>query len=580
MKEMIEAVKGLRHRWQESEIGRIETLMLLALAVGLLIASVGFFFGKPCSKIPMFLGFAFSALGALAVSWKQALRFMGVVGLVLIATMFTFSYVGTDAINYHYPMQRLLIEGWNPVFQSSIEKFSQLSTQGRFSLYHTLFLPKVTSLCGALIALSTNLFAGDAFLGYVLIFTLWSVSSLFAKIQWGCASWVSWAFAATITFSSKITSFLAGQVDYTAYAAFIIGLFSFLIWKKRGVLGDLVLGALGFTFAMLAKSTGMVCGILSILIGCIWVRRNIHFYWIIFAMSLFIVIVGASPLLTAWIQYGSPFYPSMTFDPTVPIVDITSDFVGNADGESMGYFSRIIYAWFSKSLAIKGCAWLSGNSCFSPEFYVCGGVGGFGSWFSLMMLGSVFAFSVSRKNTVFLLSLFIFFTANLAPLKYIGYSRYFSQIWVIPFLAAFNLIYEPYPWIAKYIKPLRNCVVIGCVLFVSLFALRTVAYQGRMFVMEWERQQRFEEMLQVSSEWRLDSQRSYEYTYLKRVESSGIRVTENPTAPVLVYNTQFVMPGEDVILSELFPVCDSLQELFRFPWIRAYRYIPHPLWRN
>lgn len=57
----------------------------------------------------------------------------------------------------------------------------------------------------------------------------------------------------------------------------------------------------------------------------------------------------------------------MTFDPRVEIRDITADFTGNADALSMGFLSRVVYAWVSPGLAVKGCAWLS-ESPLAPTF--------------------------------------------------------------------------------------------------------------------------------------------------------------------------------------------------------------------
>ncbi len=575
---IVENLANIRREWRASQIARIEILLLSALAIGLLIQGVGFFFGKTCSGIPMTIGFCCAFLGACFDSWRKALVFTAVSGLILIATMFTFSYTGTDAISYHYPMQRFLIEGWNPVFQSSIEKFRAIPAEGSFSLYHTLFLPKVSALCGALIACTTGLFSGDAFLGYTLIFALWVVSSRFANHEWNCSRFASCAFAAMVTFSSKITSFLAGQVDYTAYAALVIGIFAFLTWRKSEKLCDLILSALGLSFAMLAKSTGMTCGCMAIVIGCILTRKNPTFYRVLFVMAIFILIVGASPLLTAWIQYGSPFYPSITFDPHVQVVDITSDFVGNADGESMGYLSRVVYAWFSKTLAVKGCALWHGKPDFAPEFYVCGGVGGFGVWFCLLMFASLVALAFSRKNEVFYLALFIFFSANFAPLKYIGYSRYFSQIWIVPFLALFNLVYAPCPCLKNVVKRTGWVFIAGGLLFVSLFAVRTIAYQGRMWAIECERRQRFASLKEQSTEWRLPSTATY--TFHKRVEAAGIRISNRSDAPLLNYDSKFVIPGEKPVVTREFPVCNSPNQLLKFPWGRAFSRLPHPLWRK
>ncbi len=571
-------MKNLCRQWRNTKISRVETLILLALFLGLFLAGLGFFFGMTCSPIPMLIGFTFAFIGACLDSWKQAIKFVITITLILLATMFTFSYVGTDATTCHYPMQRLLIDGWNPIFQSSLDRFMAIPTEGSLAKYHILFMPKITALCGALIAATINLFSGDAFLGYTLILSLGCVSYRFALAQWQCSQFASGVFALTITFSTKITSFLAGQVDYTIYASFIMGTFAFLTWTKSRVVGDLCLAFLGLTIAMLAKPAGFVCGALVLLIGSYLARKDVIYFKMLRLFVIFFIVVGASPFLTAWIQYGGPFYPAMTFDPTLQTVDITSDFISNADGAYMGYFSRIVYAWFSKTLAIKWCSWISGNPSFSPEFYVCGGVGGFGSWFCLLMFGSIIALSLSRKNTVFWLCLFIFLTANLAPLKYIGYSRYFSQIWVIPFLSLFNLLYAPSPCVLIYIKRIRIVALMGCVLFMVPFLLRTVAYQGMQLRLEWERQQRLAVLHAEASLWRTDC--SLRYTDIKRFEVAGITLSSEEDIPKFTYDTQFLMPLEAKTITQQFTICDTIKSLLAFPWVEAYTHVPHPLWRH
>ncbi len=530
----------------------------------------------------MAVGFLCAWLGAMWVSWKRGIAFLLVVGGLLLLTMFTFSYTGTDAVNYHYPMQRLLIDGWNPVFESSIERFSALPNEGGYSLYHTLFLPKVSSLCGALVAKTFGLFAGDALLGYVLILVMWCVCARYARTQWGCSQVVCHLFAATLTLSTKITSFLAGQVDYTAYAALMAGILAFLTWKRTQLLRDLVLATLGMAYAMLAKSTGMVCGILLIGLVSYPVWRVTSYRWALLVLFGFIGVVGASPLLTAWIQYGSPFYPSMTFDPNVQVVDITSDFIGNADGESMGYVARIVYAWFSETLAIKGCALWNGKASFAPQFFVAGGVGGLGLFFRMMMLGSIAALCCSRKNSVFWLCILLFVTGDLAPLKYIGYARYFPQLWAIPFLACFNLLYAPTPWIARWVRPFRTVILVGCACFLLPIAVRTLAYQGRQLYLERMRQDALAWCAQQSTVWRVDERLSY--TSRKRIEAAGITLTYDLNAPYLTYYAKFQMPqcegvpsGEELV--ERVPICGRLGELVYFPWDEIFTHLPSPLWR-
>lgn len=572
-----------RAKWRASGLGRMECLLLLAPLTGLLLASAGFFVGRPCGAWPMAAGFAAALAGALGVSWRRAAAFVGTVALLLAATALTFSYTGTDAINYHFPMQRLLAEGWNPIFDSSVERFRALAGEG-CALWHTLFLPKTTALCGALMARLTGLFAADAFLGYALMVALWRVGARFARTQWACGAVAGHVFAAALALSTKITSFLAGQVDYTAYAAFLASLLAFLTWRRANHLpGDLFVAVACLLLAMTTKTTGLVCGVLACgIAAALEGRRRAELRWGLVALGVSVAVLGASPLLTAWVRYGAPVYPAMTFDPTVSPVDITADFTGNADALSMGYLARIVYAWVSPALAVRACALWSGRADFAPVFEVAGGVGGLGAFFRLMLLGAAVALACARRNAVTWLCLFLFVTANLAPLKYIGYARYFPQIWAIPFLAAFNLAYAPRPFWARLrgFAAARAAIVAGVAALTAPVAARTVAYQGRMWALERERQARCAEMAARGAAWRLEG-KGDSYTLRRRLAAAGLRLTAAEGAPAFRLDARLQLPlrpGEDAVATDKrFPICDRVGALARFPWGEAFRRPPRPL---
>ena len=577
---LLSTLSSFAKLWRDEAFGRIETLLLMALSIGLFIGSAGFLFGIPVSPWPMAFGFACAVAGAALVSWKRLLAFAAVASLCVGASLLTFSYTGSDAFVYHFPMQRLLVDGWNPVFDSTLEKFQVVLQEqggGYVGIWHTLFLPRVSSLCGALLASLMRTFAADAFLGYVLIFALWRTAGRFARAQWLCGAFAANLFAAGLVFSSKITSFLAGQVDYSTYATLLIAIFSYLCWRKAPRGGDLLLSLLGIALCILSKSTGLICGLLFCLIvfACHWRRAEIR--WGAVALCGFVLIVGFSPFVTNWVQYGSPFYPNMTFDPRVEIRDITADFTGNADALSMGFLSRVVYAWVSPGLAVKGCAWLSGNPDFAPVFSVAGGVAGLGGAFRLLLLLSVIALVLSRPNAVTLLCVLLFVSGNLAPLKYIGYARYFPQLWAIPFLAAYNVLYAPRPCLEKlgnlvaWGKPV---VLAGIALLTLLSAGRVLAYQGRQWKFERERQSKLEEMAALSHSWRLIGT-DLTFTLRKRLGLGGIRLSEDPLAPTFRFEEETRLPlfeglpQDSLTLAERFPICDTVQALIQFPWLEA-----------
>ena len=570
--------------WKHSELTSVELLLTTTLLLGLLTCSAGFFFGLPCSPTYLWGSFIFVTFLAGYHSWQRLATFIFCTLCLLFLTAYTFSYTGTDAGAYHVPMQRLLAEGWNPIFTSSIEEFqTYVANMGKLSPYHTLFLPKTTALCGALISLSTRLWCADAFLGYTLILLLFATAQRFAFHHWTNNTFACILFALALTSSTKVTSFLAGQVDYTAYAALLSATLALPLWLKSKSPRDLVTFGIGLVFCMTSKSTGFICGIILLLAGLILTYRNSQYWWLCVTTLLVVIVIGASPLLTAWIQYGSPFYPSMTFDPNIAPIDITNDFIGNPDGERMGYIARIVYAWFSQTLAIKGCAWFYNSPTFSPEFYVAGGVGGLGTIFRLSFCLSIVALLLSKKNAVFWIALFILVSSNLAPLKYLGYNRYFPQMWALPFLAFFNVLYAPtYALPLKWQKTMRLAAAVALIVFISPILLRTLAYQTRQIILEAERQITLSTIHERTVQL---SPNDDTFTVRQRLLANGIQVTSNLSAPLLNMNRKDLLFGENANsraaeLRQQVPICDTLQQLLTFPWLKVTSKFPYPIFYN
>lgn len=555
----------------------IPLLLLAPLLCALLLTGGGFFIGKVCSPWMLRAIWIFEFLSVLFLSWRQGLKLLAAWCVISIATALTFSYVGTDALAYHFPTQDLLINGWNPVFDSSLERFDKVVGGLGLSRYHTLFLPKVNALCGALVALALNIYSGDAFLNYVLLICLFSITYRFAIVYWNLRSSYALMFAVICTFSTKVTSFLAGQVDYVAYASLCIAIFSTALWLRGFKLHELVLLVMSLIICMLSKSTGLVCGglLLSIILVFAWRRQSV---WVATAcVGIAVLIIGASPLLTAWIQYGSPVYPNMTFDPTVMPVDITSDFTSNADGDRMGYLARISYAWLSPCLTEKICSIVYNKPDFHPEFYVCGGVRGLGMWFNVLLIISLLAFAFSRKNIVLAIAAFVFLTGNLAPIKYIGYNRYFPQMWIIPALGIFNILAVPkeyrYVWINRVMPYITKVLVGGLFLLSLLSVLRIAAYSIRLAAIENLRREALREMRVKSLEWQAPEDDFLGYSLTKRINQSGLCFVEDGAAPKAYIDYQFLVvsdaPARERIEAVIgkYPLCNSPMMLLRFPWL-------------
>ncbi len=222
------------------EVCTFEFLGLATMLLSALMASVGFFFGQTVTPVYFYAAVAIMTCAAFLVGWRRGLAYLALLAVCTVLTMYTFSYVGWDTQCYHFPSQYLLHHGWNPLFDSTIEKFTLLTGNMHLRLYHALFLPKFSALCGAIVASAFNLFVGDGFLGYVLIACLFSASIRFARRWWAANMWMCALFSGCMTFAPNLVfsyegmSVFVGYVDYSAYAAFGISVLALMLREVIG----------------------------------------------------------------------------------------------------------------------------------------------------------------------------------------------------------------------------------------------------------------------------------------------------------------------------------------------------------
>lgn len=297
--------------------------------------------------------------------------------------------------------------------------------------------------------------------------------------------------------------------------------------------------------------------------------------------------IGASPYVTSSVNYKSPFYPALSLSAKYPAIDLTGDFNGNADAMEMGYLARTSYAWFSKSLTEKVCSILYGKPDFAPEFYVCRGCEGFGAFFRVSMVASLVALALSKKNLATCICLYLVATTFLAPLKYIGFARYFLQIWAVPVVAMFNFASCPK---ARF-RRIRFAAPVLPVLAAAFCFLRTLAMYGRTIAIEAARQDEIGRLAKISPVWRTDGIAEDSYTLSRRLHIAGIeydldasRAPSDGECPTLSYSRKHMWISIDdaygageAIYNE-YPIADSPKALLEFPWRKAYSNFPSPLW--
>lgn len=570
-------------------VGRLqpEVAVLAALLGGVLVQSLLFFARIPCTPYPMWASFGAVGLLLVVCDWRVFLRFVVLTAVVLGLTAFTFSYTGPDAVDYHFPQQILLREGWNPVYCSTIEQFDEMVGELEFHRIHALFLPNLNALCGAMVGLSTGLMVADSFLNYAVFLVLLRTAHRFAGFVWQTGSWASALFALCIAVQTKMTSFLSGQVDYLPYGTLAIVLFSAYMWYRGRERRELVLLCLALTVGALVKTTGLVCcglvGTLLLLVS--WRDRRI---WLAaFGVLALVLIIGAHPLLTSSYHYKCPFYPTMSFSADYPVIDITNDFTGNADALSMGWLSRVAYAWVSPALVVAVKTALS-HAPFAPEFTVVGGIEGYGTFFRMLLGLSVIAFCLSRKNAVTLLAALVFLLSNLAPVKYIGYGRYFPQIWLIPFLAVYNLMYASRFGDCRPPGTGVRAFRVGCgvalAFWVGFIGVRTVAFQGRLLRLEKLRQNGLKTIVNGHGEkLPVPMRRSLPVHY--RALCGGVCLTGEQKGSQPLYGElngvgKIIVSADSRVNADLmewdqrYPIVDDWRSFVGFGWASAYSDLP------
>ena len=463
----------IRKNLIESDLVSTRLLLLAMPALGMVIQCGLFLFGKTCSPFPMWISFLVFSFLAFLIDWKCLAKFCGLIILSWILTAYSFPYFGFDQEVYHIPMQIILRDGWNPVFDSSLEKFNSVTNTSLLRVYHTLFLPKTVALCGALVAKSTGLWIAGSFLGYLLIISCFWTAFVFAEKTWKCKRPICFLFAVAVSLIHPFNGFLEGFIDFFSFSALMISLFSLALYLQYHKLHDLILAIIASAICSTVKWTGLVNCVLLWGGWGLYSWKHKETWWSILAVTLLVAWIGISPLITSWIQYGSPFYPTMTFDPKIATVDLTSDFEANADGERMGYLARFVYAWISPLLATKASAILYHRPDFNPVFSVPpNGVGGFGKGFCLLFCFCIILLLSAKKGVASFIALFILSTLVLCPIKYIGYARYFPQAWAIVPLGIYQFCFFPPEWLVhknKLKKAVRCCLYLIVFIFSCIF---------------------------------------------------------------------------------------------------------------
>ena len=542
-------------------------LAFVGMMVFACVANLIFFTGGTLSGLPFLIGTVFVSVLAVARSFKTMLGLLSIYVIGVLLAFAATSYTATDAMRAYFPLQRILAEGWNPIYgldQASICNFTQTSACGTWFIQ---YVPNLSPLMAAIVDKAFGLFCGDAFCGVVMMSILMSSAFRFGNAIWH-SRFAGMVLALGVAITPKTTSFLAGHVDYTVYSMMVLAILSTGLWVTLLQPRDLILAVLACVGAMASKATGVPFAILFLLFIMAW-----HFK----GTAIWKVLLGASVLICL-LCYSPYFVNIFTTGSAMPNRDLTVDFTGKSDAMQMGRFLRMVFAWVSPTLA-KAMGSFVYHSGFNPVFAL--NVSGYGTLYRLLLLISVMGLIFSSKNAVWIVCVLLFVSGNLLPTRYIGFSRYCPQLYILPMLAILNFVFVPSH---RFCAAKRVFTVVkigaggGIVLLVAFLFVRSIAYFEAGLAWHSARIHEIEKMKAISRMWRLPGNHIVTCTAMKFLEYHGLKVVDDPNAPIASFDTQYLMmssePIDEGVLAGFavkFGICDSPRALLHFNWLDALR---------
>jgi hypothetical protein len=437
------------------------------------------------------------------------------VGAVLLVIVGSVIFSGLSVMNtspdgeiYHRPAAILLADGWNPVFDSTIESVQKFEKpEARLNAWHVAFLPRASWIFGAsLYRMVGFVEVADAFNVLTFVLAFHAVLRLLARML-GLSGMTRYAAAVLVTTSpTAMVHMFGGTNDCAMYSLFLIASVAATLYLVSG--GSQWLGIVGMSFPLMAnvKFTGVIfCGVIALvyLVGCTLRWRSGQAgadrpgRWIlaVAASVLFATIMGFSPYVTSWVRYGGPFYPTRTFDKRIqlPATNVTLEFRSlNEDAKRMGHVGRFTYAYVSQSLALACYGKGSDGRAFAPQFGISGGVGGFGPVFRVAFIVALFMLPFVRLGGLGYLLASILITVALQPAMVVGYARYVPQFYAFPplvLLAAagqFGRCQECHRWMQKsFARASSTIMPISVAALVIFYFLPLVSYPLSMFGLQW-----------------------------------------------------------------------------------------------
>lgn len=381
-----------------------------------------------------------------------------------------------DALAYHMPAIRLMTEGWNPVWQSTLESISDFSgfSSDYVNAYHMISMPKVVWYFDAAAYYFFNnpynlLFPLAPFL---LIAVMYVLLDVFRNVGAGArlvvAAIAVWSIPDIIYGVDAVVALSALGLLMLLYDNIRAGRWS---WLRLIV----------FTFWMAtAKQTGLLhCCVFWCVFVCVnilkkqWTCAKNAFILGSIVLMLFTV-ASVSPYLSSYINYGHPLYPKYSFnEERFPTINLTGDFlIRNDDAATMGHLGSYVNAFVSAKVAQYYYQLKTGKEEFKPWVVVwdqigCGGTGApTKMWFRVFFLGLVLMLLIYGGIEGRFIAISVILGTLAMPTEMIGYIRYTpwavgAVIFCVPLFYRTKLCH----WFSKFKVPL---VILVLTFFLSI----------------------------------------------------------------------------------------------------------------
>lgn len=343
-----------------------QQVLVFPVLVTVLVA-LAFVFGGACAAWQWWG--AFWGVMAYPFFWyqrKEALVadavFVALNLLLFVAISFyTDTYWNCDYPDYHLPAIRLMIEGWNPVYDHDLtEILARLKLEPWDMRYsHIVFCQKAVWMFNAaaykfhhqVFAVSWALnplvlmAAAFAVFEYCRVRSWhWSLGVLFVTLNVFCCTFGTpvddvVCYAATGLLCTMAANYFSGRFDWWR-----LGVFSFWMMNSKSV-------ALLSCFVFWVVFSVAFC----IKFRAKWKRAVRDLSLLGSGLIVLLALVAASPIVTSAIHYGHPLYPQMTSRPDVyPVKDLAWTFrVGNAGEVRLDVPCAFLKSYISPWLAEK-----------------------------------------------------------------------------------------------------------------------------------------------------------------------------------------------------------------------------------